>query len=566
MQGGWVHRGVARLGAAVAQGLRRRLTGRRAWLDLVLDTPLDDAAAWRFLSRLRAVRHDPAVVGVRLVLHATPGGWALGQDLRRVLKELVASGRRVRVYLEGGGHGALWIASAASEITLLPTGQLDLEGVGSQMVYLGPALERLGLRADLASAGVYKSFGEPWTRGYPSVAHRDAVGQLVAGLQAGLFEDLCADRGLVPEALEAAFGRGLVSAEEALEVGLVDALAYEDADVDDFVDALGGEDHVRRVPFGRWAAADAARVAAQGLGRRHQIALVHLQGGVAVDGPRGRPGIRAREVVPLLDALREDASVEAVVLHVASRGGSALASDLIWRAVDRLREAKPVVAAFGDIAASGGVYLAASASEIVARPRTLTGSIGVVGGKLVVADALRQAGGRAHTVAAAPRAGWLSPLRPFDADERATFQGSLQRTYEQFVARVAAGRGRDVEDVEPACRGRVWSGEEALRHGLIDRTGDVWVALDRACALAGLAPGHTRIRAVQVAPAPLWRRAAAAVGQATLRGAHASLPLPRRLAGVLAPLGAAVDPFHALLVDHPGEALAFAPVSLPRLR
>jgi protease-4 len=178
--------------------------------------------------------------------------------------------------------------------------------------------------------------------------------------------------------------------------------------------------------------------------------------------------------------------VRAVVLHVNSPGGSALASDLLWREVVKLAAEKPVIAAFEDVSASGGYYLAAPAAEIIARPSTLTGSIGVFGGKLVVGEGLRKLGVFNQPITAGPNAVLFSPARPFTPDQRKRFKASLQRFYDGFVERVATGRKKEPAEIEQHCRGRVWTGEAALQRGLVDRAGDLPVAVERARALAGL--------------------------------------------------------------------------------
>jgi protease-4 len=218
-----------------------------------------------------------------------------------------------------------------------------------------------------------------------------------------------------------------------------------------------------------------------------RIVVVHLEGPV-VDGP-GAPGATAIADVPtrkLLDGLARDDAVAGVVLAVQSPGGSAQASELIWRAIRRLGEQKPVVAALGKVAASGGYYIAVAAREILAHPATLTGSIGVVAAKVVVGGALGKLGATSEAVLGAPQADFFSGESPFSDEQRRRFRVVLAETYARFVGRVAEGRGRTPEDTEPLAQGRVWLGTRAVASGLADGFGDVDAAVRRVAELAAV--------------------------------------------------------------------------------
>jgi protease-4 len=279
------------------------------------------------------------------------------------------------------------------------------------------------------------------------------------------------------------------------------------------------------------------------------VAVLHLEGSIVMDDSggfagRSRPMIRARKVLPMLQELREDERVGAVVLHVNSPGGSALASDLLWREVGLLAKAKPVIASFADVAASGGYYLSAPVAEIFARSATLTGSIGVVGGKLVIGEGLRKVGVFSQTVTAASNATVFSPNRVFSDEQRVRFRQSLQRFYDGFVERVAEGRNVAFADVEPHCRGRVWTGRQAKERGLVDRRGDLQDAVERARVLAGLdALNFVR-----------W----------DLPGHKVSM-VERAVAGRLGAVGASLlgmvgmGPVAEVFAAHPGEPLAVLP-------
>jgi protease-4 len=512
-------------------------------------SPLPSAESIRALA-------DAPVAGLHLhVVDMPAAGWATLQALHEAMLAVRGAGRIVVVELETAGNAAVLLASAASHAVLRPCVHLHLLGVGTVLPFGGPALARLGLKVDVVAAGPYKSLGEAFTRPYASPENREAMRAVVAGLQALLEGGIAVGRGLTREAVRAAMDAGPLSPEDAVARGLVDALAYPD-EVEAWIEARLARTP-RRVALERWWARRAARarVAAMVAGMP-RVAVVHLEGNV-VDGAGapGRPSIAAEPVVEKLDALREDDGCRAVVLHVRSGGGSATASDLLWRAVDRLAASKTVVAVFGDVAASGGYYLAAPAHAILARPGTLTGSIGVVGGKLVWGGAAEKLGVHLELLLGTEAAGFLRSERPFTTQERERFRAQLQHGYRAFLDRVARGRKRPVEAIEPLAGGRVWTGEDARACGLVDAFGGVEDGIARAVALAGL-PGARRVD-VRVGPRAnvlqkLVRRLVAAwVPQAAGVPSLAEMPALAEALGLEGPW--------AVFARHPGVPLAVSP-------
>ena len=472
---------------------------------------------------LRAAATAP-IAGIHLHIVDLPAtGWASLQAVRDALLAVRAAGHAVVIEIEQAGNAEMYLASASTRTVLRPHAHVNLLGVGAAMRFAGEALARLGLRFDVESAGAYKSFGEAFSRPFASAQNREAMRALVDDLQSQL-EDALATRLGGPNAratIRQALADAPLHARDALARGLVDAVAYPD-EVEAELDADGER---RRVEVATWWKRRQATDRFTGqLEGAERVVVVHLEGNVVDgDGAPGRPSIAAGPVVEALDKLADDEHLRAVVLHVRSGGGSAAASDLIWRAVTRLATSKVVVAAFGDTAASGGYYLAAGAREIVAQPGTLTGSIGVVGGKLVVGAAAERLGVHTELLLGAPMAGYLSVNRPFQPEERARFRAQLKDTYTAFLEVVAAGRHTTAAALEPHAQGRVWTGARAREIGLVDHLGGVELAVERAAALAGL----ERVRRVdqQVGPRQGWAQRVLRrfVGSVVAQGAQAAL-------------------------------------------
>jgi len=412
------------------------------------------------------------------------------------IDRLKAAGKQVTVWSDDLGPADLVVAAAADRAYGLPVGQLGFVGVRARAVLAPDLLETLGVGVQLARHGDYKTLADAFTHRELSPAHREMLADLGGDLYEQVITPLIVGRGLERAAVTAALDDAPVSCEAAAQARLLDGVAYRDqvASLAGALTGLGDEPPtcgltrpLRRARRRRWLGTvlrDPARVR-----------TIVLRGSIH-DGDHGR-GVLSGPAVRALDAAREDDGVAAVVLRIDSPGGSAVASDVIWRAARRLNEAKPVVASLGSVAASGGYYIAAAARRIVAHRATLTGSIGVVSGKLHLAPALRRWGVHTPGVTFGARAGMFDPDRPFTPDELAAVERELMRFYETFVARVAEGRGMTPEAVDAVAQGRVWTGRRAQPLGLVDVVGDHRRAVAEAAELAGV----TRVAEEFVTPA-----------------------------------------------------------------
>jgi len=390
-------------------------------------------------------------------------GWARARGLRDVLVQMRESGKKVAVFLpEGAAHKELFVASAADTILAPPQAPIVALGLAVQTTYLKPLLDRLGIRVERFARAEYKTAAESLTRESMSEGQREQLEALLA-----TFEDEVRV-GLDGRAdLARLYERGFVRGEEARAQGVLDAVAYEDQ-----IAATLQPDapKPRLLRANRYFAHRSARFF-RPLRRKPSLGVISIEGAIM-------PGARTDRVVAALRIAREDRRVKGVLLHVDSPGGSATTSDLIHREVFRLSEAKPVVAFFGDVAASGGYYVAVPARSIVAQPTTITGSIGVVSARFEASGLLDKVGIRTETLRTAPHADMFSPTRALGDDERAILEREMDSHYRAFVSLVAEGRGRSPEAIEAVAKGRVWSGRDALAHGLVDRLGDMSVAIE----------------------------------------------------------------------------------------
>ncbi len=494
---------------------------------------------------LRALVHAPDVRGIWLKVDRLGGGQATLVAVAEALRAARAAGRLVVGEFDWMGNAELLVASACDRAYVRPGSQTWCVGLGGTLRFFGDLLDRHGVSFDVEAVGEFKAFGEQFSRGFASTPNREAMRALIDDLHAEWIAAIAEGRRRPVAEVEAAIRNGPSTGEELRDAGLVDGVAYGDEVAAEVEKLVGTEPRV--VPFAAWYAQFRRHRAVGSWMLGHAAVPVLRLEGAIVDG-QGQPGapvVPGGVVIEQLRRWEEDDTIKAVVLRVNSPGGSAAASDLAWRAVSRLAAKKPVVASFGDVCASGGVYLTAACHELLCAPSSITGSIGVVAGKPVLRAAMERHGVHSEDILAAPHADVFSETA-FSASARARVRVGLDAMYRQFVDRVASGRKRPYAEVEPLARGRVWSGRRAHGLGLVDHLGGIDVALGRAAALAGASSYRTWD--VPVAPRGGW----------VLRAL-------RSYSRVLLPELAVLDrvPLSArLLSDAPGEALALWPFDL----
>jgi protease-4 len=438
---------------------------------------------------------------------------------------------------EGGNGSADYVlATGAPEVWLQPSGELALMGVAAETTFLRGLLDKLGVEPQLDKRHEYKNAADRVMRKEFTPEHREAVDRVIASTWDQAVDAIATGRSLDPDAVRELSARAPLSADEAREAGLVDRLGYRDEVYAELRRRIG--DDAQLLFADQWAP---RRKPALPVKRRHQVvALVDAHGEIVVgrsrSTPRG-PIVGSTSVAAAFRAARDNDQVRAVLFRIDSPGGSAVGSDTIWREVLLTREAgKPVIVSMGNLAGSGGYYIACPADVIVAQPSTITGSIGVVAGKVVISELLeKHLGLTTGSVDHGGSARMYSLRRGFTDDERTRLGAMLDRVYGEFVQKVADGRGMTYDDVHAIARGRIWSGADAVNNGLVDQLGGIRDAAALARQRAGL-PADAPVRpAVHVPPLERLKRprssddpraAAATSGWGDLTALAATLGLP----------------------------------------
>lgn len=435
---------------------------------------------------------DARVRALLVRLGQPAADWATATELREAIATFRASGKPAIAHVESFGEFAdanlaYLVASAFDEICLQPSGAVELTGVAREVPFLRGVLDKLGVEPQFDSRHEYKSAKDLFTETGFTEAHREAEDRLVASLHEVLIAAIAAGRGVDEAKARELVDGGPYLGAEAVRAGLVDRLCWRDEVVADVKRRAGKGAEIRTL-----AAYLATRRMRGGRGRP-TIALIHGVGAIRPGrsrplGPLG-PMMGSDTVVAAFRQAVDDKRVKAILFRVNSPGGSAVASDSIWREVVRARAAgKPVVVSMGAVAASGGYWVSMAADRIVALPGTITGSIGVVVGKFVTSALRERLGLTAEAVERGERSRMHSNLRGFSDGEWERVDAFLDHIYDDFVTKVAEGRGLDREHVHEVARGRVWTGVDALGHGLVDRLGGYAEAAAAVREFLGLAP------------------------------------------------------------------------------
>ena len=494
---------VAVIGIAVFAGRSRARVRANSWLEIRFEGPYAEYRPSSLLAALSlqdepllrdvtdaidAAAEDPKIVGIIARTDDLKAGWAQTEEIRDRILAFRKSGKKAVCQLETAGEFAsgnlpYYLASAFDTVYLAPSGDVNLVGVMVQAMFLRGTFDWLGIYPDIEHIGDYKTAANMYTEKAFTPAHREMYDSLGRSLQDNLAAGIAAGRGLRPEAVRSLFDRAPFLAKEALEAKLVDGLKYRDEVWEEL--KAPGEDTLRTVKLSKYI----PTVRRHGKGRK-AIGVVYGVGPVI----RGRSDADATgafimgsdTVTRLLREAADDDGIAAIVFRVDSPGGSYVASDQIWREVVRAREEKPVVVSMGDVAGSGGYFVAMPANEIVAHPSTLTGSIGVLGGKLDLSGLYNKVGVTKDHIALTAAADLYYDYQRFTPAQKQIQWKMLNRIYDDFSHKAAEGRHMKWEDVDRIGRGRVWTGAQAKEIGLVDHLGGMDVAIARARELGGI--------------------------------------------------------------------------------
>jgi protease IV len=436
---------------------------------------------------LRKAKVDKRVTSIIIRPTSTAALWGKVQEIRDAIIDFRRSGKPAIGFLEYGGEQEFYLASACDKVFLSPPATLDLTGIASYELFLRGTLDKIGAFPDTMHIGEYKTASNTFTEHTFTPAHREMAQSLNADLYEQLIRGLADGRHKTESEIRQLVDHGPFLPEDAIRAGLVDDVAYED-EIDDKV-KLSPKGTAKILSDDDYRHTSATSV---GLNRGPRIAVIYASGIIAsgesnYDTTSGSV-VGSDTMLDYLRKARADSSIKAIVLRVDSPGGSAIASDIIWREVILTRNVKPVIASMSDVAASGGYYISMPATAIVAEPATLTGSIGVVMLKFVIDGTLKKLGMNMEGVKDGRYADLYSPVKPFTPEERAKIQEQMQATYDTFVEKAAQGRNTTPEKIDAIAQGRVWTGAQAKTLGLVDELGGLQRALAVAKQRAKLSP------------------------------------------------------------------------------
>jgi len=458
---------------------------------------------YEFTARLDRAAQDDDVEAVLLRLRDVSLGRGKIEEVRAAIERVQREGKPVIAQLESGMMADYLIASACDEIIMPESGVLIIPGIRTEVTYYKGLFDKLGIEADMMHVGDYKGAAEPYTRTGMSPAVRKQFDLLVDDLYAQMIEMIATDRELPRGRVKEMIDQGLFASPAAKKAGLIDKVAYSDQIPSYLADKLDDREVEIVANYGR-IPVDVDFSGMLGMvkmfemllgneptvraGRGKKVAVVYAVGAIMSGESSaslfGESTLGSDTVIAALRQANKDDSVAAIVLRIDSPGGSALASDLIWRAIQEIE--KPVIASMGDTAASGGYYIAMGCDAIIAEPGCITGSIGVVGGKFAIKGAYDKIGLNTDVISRGQNSGMLSMEQKFTETERAAFKGMMEETYRQFVSKAAAGRDMEVAAIEKLAGGRIWTGKQAAKNGLVDEVGTLRDAIKYAKSKGGI--------------------------------------------------------------------------------
>ena len=426
--------------------------------------------------RIKSLLIEPGMGGVT--------GLGKLEQLRSAVERFKKSGKPVWAYYESASTGGYYVASCADKVYAPPSGDLILMGPAMALPFFGGTLKKFGIVPQLYHIGAYKSYSDTFTRTDASDAEKEATNAILDSFYGQLVDGIAQGRKLSPDQVKAAIDMGFLWGDQMKEQRLVDDLLYQDQVEQGLKKINGNKDRWNRIDMADYQNDHRINLSE---GAKKTVAYVVASGDI-VSGERGSSNIGSQTLIRWLRKIGEDSGISAVVLRVDSPGGDALASDVIWRQVQVLRKSKPVVVSMSDLAASGGYYISMGSDGIVAEPGTITGSIGVVTGKFVIKGLLDFVDFNMEIMKRGKNSDLFSSYTPYTPDQEQLIQGQMQSFYKTFVTKAAEGRHKSYEAIDQVGQGRIWSGEDALKLGLVDKLGGIEEAIALAKEKAGIPP------------------------------------------------------------------------------
>ncbi len=438
--------------------------------------------------QFKKAKVDKRIKAILLDVNMSGVGWGKAEELRDAITDFRSSGKPVYAFIEFGLNKEYYIATACDKIIVPPPGQLFINGLAADVMFFRGSLDKLGIYPDIYQIGKYKSVGDTFTQKQMTDAHREYINSLLDDLFNRYVNAIAQARHKTPDEVRALIDNAPYNAIKAREAGLIDEALYRD-DVEKQFKKMFGYKETDAFVAVRGSDYKDVSPESLGLNKGERIAVIYASGdigsGSSQNSPSGDQSIGSDTVAKALNDAAADKSLKAIVLRVDSPGGSGLASDIIWHAVEAANKQKPVVVSMSDVAASGGYYISASASKIIAQPSTITGSIGVVAGKPVMRGFYDWLGISNEYVLRGKTAGMFRETEKFSDEERVKFEEWIKTTYYQdFVPKVAKGRQKDPQYIDSIAQGRVWTGQQAKDRGLVDEFGGLDKAIEVAKQLA----------------------------------------------------------------------------------
>lgn len=495
-----------------------KATPRVAWIELA--GPLPDAPpalAWvdpargrptlqRLVKEIRRVSTDPKTLGMVVYLDQPELSLTQIDELEAAIRDVRASKKKVLFFAEAYDLKSYLLACSGDQILLQRKGQLELTGLGIEEMYLAGLLEKIGAKADFLQVGKFKGADEQLTRVGPSAEWSQNFDALLDDLYSQITTRIAKARKLDAKEVETAFADCWAMTDtQYVKRKLVDRLT--DRDMTDALTVAFGEDFDFNDPFERqptqvpmdnpFAMMKLLMQQPRVANKRASIAIINATGAIHSGGSGGGseaglfggPSIGSRTICHALEEARDDAMIKGVIIRLDSPGGSALASEIIWQAIRDTRQKKPVYVSIDSMAASGGYYMASACDKIYVSPASIVGSIGVVGGKIVLAGTYEKVGIKIHRRARGPMGDMFNSVEPFTPEQRTALLEAFKHTYEQFLDRVSIGRGKKIKDLPAVAEGRLFTGAKAVELGMADKVGGIDSAIGDLAKELNLKPG-----------------------------------------------------------------------------